>query len=307
MTAPLVSVVVRSRGRLPSMFELAERCLDQDYPRLELVIVEQTPEQRLRYAEALGALAAQPRVRLLLRPPLGAARARNEGVRAAQGEIVLFVDDDDLPADAGWVSAHAANFVDPWCVAVTGREVATAGAPPTPPRRGELRRCLSYGPLGFPRAHTRHGVRLRGVTALQGGNTAIRREAILRAGGWDEDVTSHDENSFDFRFARVRRPGEHFVYDPRPAIVRRRDITGGLGRRQADLATLLGYDVDYVHRVIGRYRPWRLRALYPLYLAWTPLWTARQARDLGHPAGPGLLLALLRRYPGVLRRAWGLA
>lgn len=304
MSALAVSIVIRSCGRLPSLLELAGRCLAQDHPDFELIVVEQSPEQREAHAEALAELEARPRVRVLRHARLGAARARNVGAQAARGDVVLFVDDDDLPADAHWVAAHAANYADPDCVAVTGREVAVPAGPPVAPRHGELRRCLRYDWLGFPRAHTRHGVRLGGVTALQGGNTSIRREAILRAGGWDEDLESHDENSFDFRFARVRRPGEHYVYDPRAVIVRRRDLAGGLGRRQAGLSTLLGYDVDYVHRVIGRYRPWRLRALYPLYLALTPLWTARQARALGHPPGPRLLLDLLRHYPGTLGRSW---
>src|SRR6185295_3799492 len=118
---PFVSVAIRSFRRLPQLLELVGRLQAQDYPRFEIVVVEQSETERAAYRTELLALGQDPRVRILEYPPLGPGRARDEAARQARGEIVLFIDDDDLPIGTGWIRAHVANFADPLCVAVSGR------------------------------------------------------------------------------------------------------------------------------------------------------------------------------------------
>jgi hypothetical protein len=117
----------------------------------------------------------------------------------------------------------------------------------------------------MPRGRTYHGRRLVGVTQVAGTNASIRRSAIVRTGGWD-DETDHDEDSFNFRFARVKRDGEYLAYDPRPAILRRLDVPGGLGRRQQSVYARLRSELRFSHAVIRRYYPWRFWMFYPLYV-----------------------------------------
>ena len=44
----------------------------------------------------------------------------------------MFIDDDDLPLDDGLISAHVKNYVDPACVAVSGRQVLDVAIPDIP-------------------------------------------------------------------------------------------------------------------------------------------------------------------------------
>jgi hypothetical protein len=131
------------------------------------------------------------------------------------------------------------------------------------PRNHRL--CLRYSWLKMPRGRTYHSRRLQGVTQVAGTNASIRRSAIERCGGWD-DETDHDEDSFNFRFARIKRKDEYFAYDPRPAIVRRLDVPGGLGRRQQTVGARLRAELRFSHGVIRRYFPWRFWAFYPVYV-----------------------------------------
>jgi len=263
---PFVSVAVRSHYRLPQLIELIGRLRLQTYSNFEIVVIEQSSAERESYRTALTELSRDPRVRILEYPPLGAGRARNEAARQCRGELLLFLDDDDLPLDHDWIATHVDNFADPDCVAVSGRHVLNVhecASKYDTPRNHRL--CLRYSWLKMPRGRTYHGRRLVGVTQVAGTNASIRRSAILRTGGWD-DEEDHDEDSFNFRFARVKRDGEYLAYDPRPAILRRLDVPGGLGRRQQSVYARLRSELRFSHAVIRKYYPWRFWMLYPLYV-----------------------------------------
>ncbi|MFH1679558.1 MAG: glycosyltransferase [Candidatus Eisenbacteria bacterium] len=103
---PALSVIVPTRNRSRWLLRLLERLNEQTYPaeRFEVVPVvngstDDTIERLARF-EAPFALhpieTAEP----------GTARARNRGASAAKGDLLLFLDDDVVPAPA-LVEAHA--------------------------------------------------------------------------------------------------------------------------------------------------------------------------------------------------------
>jgi cellulose synthase/poly-beta-1,6-N-acetylglucosamine synthase-like glycosyltransferase len=121
---PFCSVVVCTRHRAAKL----ERCLiglrHLDYPRYEVIVVDNTSgdENVHKLADAAGA-------RWVTEPTVGLSRARNTGARAASGELVAFIDDDAV-AEPAWLGAHAAAFRDGSVAATTGRVLATPSAGP---------------------------------------------------------------------------------------------------------------------------------------------------------------------------------
>jgi cellulose synthase/poly-beta-1,6-N-acetylglucosamine synthase-like glycosyltransferase len=121
---PFCSVVVCTRHRA----EKLDRCLiglrHLDYPRYEVIVVDDTSgdENVHRLADAAGA-------RWVVEPTVGLSRARNTGARAARGELVAFIDDDAV-AKPTWLATHAAAFRDPSVAATTGRILPTSSATP---------------------------------------------------------------------------------------------------------------------------------------------------------------------------------
>ena len=268
MSQPLVSVIVRSFNRVPSLCELIERLLGQSWAPLEIVIVEQSTLVPEAAQERLRQLAADPRIVLLRRRPLGGAAARNVGVERSRGEILLFIDDDDLPADEHWVANHVRALEDPRCLGASGKHVQTDRPQQHFTRlKAALTRTLSYEPfLKLSMTYVEHDFRRIPVAAIHGTNASLRRSAWERFGGWDEDTAIEDEVSFCFRAMRLKRPDEYFAYDPRPTILRDRDLSGGLGKRRMLISAFFGHYLDHVHRIIGRYHPVRVWSLYPLYI-----------------------------------------
>jgi len=64
-------------------------------------------------------IAERHDVTLVRQPPRGAAAARNRGVAASEGEIVLFTDADCVP-DTNWIAEMVRSFGDPEVVGAKG-------------------------------------------------------------------------------------------------------------------------------------------------------------------------------------------
>jgi GT2 family glycosyltransferase len=88
---PRVSVIIVYYKRRETIEETLRSVLRQDYPNLEIILVDNHSEDDLRQVAALS----RPQVRLIeLERNRGACGGRNAGIAAASGEILVFLEDD---------------------------------------------------------------------------------------------------------------------------------------------------------------------------------------------------------------------
>ena len=92
MSDPLISVVVPFFDNASYVGEAVESALAQTYPRVEMVLVDDGSTDG--GWEAVQAFS--DRATLIRQENLGAGPARNAGIAAARGELVAFLDADDL-------------------------------------------------------------------------------------------------------------------------------------------------------------------------------------------------------------------
>lgn len=313
--APQVSVVVRSFNRVPTLCDLLTALLAQDHDAFEIVVVEQSTDVPPAAAARLADLARDPRIQLLRRPPLGGPGARNAGVRAARGEILVFIDDDDLPVGREWLRQHLANYADPDCIGVSGRHRHGPHDEPTPSYARRARtRCMGFMPLlKLPTTYVRHGARIAPVAAVHGTNGSLRRSLVDRFGGWDEDTTLEDETSFALRVLAGKQPREYFAFDPIPQVVRGLGVVGGLDKRFVTAGRFYVRLLDFIHTILGRYFPARVTLLYPIYAAvaygWTVGWiwveaSAYRRRAWPHKLAASVLFTLAAPYHIVRAALW---
>lgn len=283
-----VSVIIRSYNRYSQLIELLERLLEQDYSPFEIVIVDQSTVRPTSEVTKLQKLIKDSRIRLIdMEKPVGGARARNIGVENADGEIILMIDDDDLPLGKDFISKHASFYRDPDCIGVTGRHVLSLGetCPYRDPEKA-WKRCMSFSPiLKIPRVYARIDRPKKPVMALHGTNASFRRSLFERFGGFDEDTPIEDEASFCYRVQRYKKPSEYFLFDPNPVLIRGADIKGGLNKRFITPPEFFERIGDFCHHIIRRYFPVRFYLLYPLYflraIIWTVEWMLNEAKGTG--------------------------
>lgn len=120
---PLVSAVIPTRGR-PMLLACAVRsALRQSWPRMEVIVVVDGPDQE---TALLLESMVDSRLRTVFLPEsAGGAAARNAGVRAARGEWIAFLDDDDewLPEKTERQMRAVAEARE-WFPVITSRLVA---------------------------------------------------------------------------------------------------------------------------------------------------------------------------------------
>jgi len=261
------TVVLRSYNRLTAACDALVQCLAQDYPNFEVLVIEQSTQFTAGEQARLAALAADPRVVLARRPPLGGPGSRNEACRIASGDVIIMLDDDDIPGHAGWLSAHMKNFLDPRCLAVSGRHVVEGGRePPYKNMAFAKANVLTYSWMQWQRCYTQVDVRSDKILNIHGTNSAIRRSVLERFGMWDTCTSIEDENSLCFRIQRGKRSDEFMVFDPDAWILRRLDIHGGLAKRKMSTIGFGRRLFQFLHNVIGHYHRARFVCLYPAYM-----------------------------------------
>jgi glycosyltransferase involved in cell wall biosynthesis len=112
--APLVSVVTPSLNQGRFIEETIRSVLEQDYPRVEYVVVDGGSTD-----ETLAILRRHPSVRWVSEPDRGQADAIAKGFRISSGEILAWLNSDDLYLP-GAISAAVEAFRRERCGLVYG-------------------------------------------------------------------------------------------------------------------------------------------------------------------------------------------
>jgi GT2 family glycosyltransferase len=233
MHEPKVSVVIPTLGRFEPLLATLRDLLLQDYPALEIIVIDQNDAWPAALQTERDALVADARVRLLERFPVGVVHARNHAAALAGGEILLFVDDDVWIPDATFVRKHVAAYDDPQVACVCGRElkrdqvdadtrcpkVAAVTATAAATGRTPLERLLA-----FDRSAPSPAV----VPVFSTCNGSIRREAFARVGGFDERFAGASYGDDADLVLRLWNGGARVVYDPSPWLVHLLAPAGGL-------------------------------------------------------------------------------
>jgi GT2 family glycosyltransferase len=255
MSSPRVSVVIRSYNRLPALCELLDVLLAQAHDSFEVIVVEQSTEKPDDAVARIATLEQDTRLRVLRSGPLGGAKARNAGMTAARGDVLVFVDDDDVPVGTDFLTKIEARFrADPKCVALTCRHYWGDQETISKTYRALAHaRCMRFSRvLKLPTTYARYDAPIDGVDYVHGTGGAFRKSIFTRFGGWDEDTPIEDEASLGIRVKQGLPADEYIAFDPTARLRRRMDLGGGLAKRKAGAPGFYRRMMKFVHHILGR-------------------------------------------------------
>ena len=181
---PSLSVVIAAFNEGKVIQKTLHSVLDTDYTgEMEIVVVDDgSRDDTAAKVEALA--ASEPRIRLVRQPNRGKAAALRHGVAQARHEIIVFLD-----ADTQFQRCTLHALVEPLSHPLVGAVSGNA-------RVGNLRKLVAkFQSLeyicGFNldrRAYTEWNC----ITVVPGAVSALRRSAILAAGGFSDDTLAED-------------------------------------------------------------------------------------------------------------------
>jgi len=210
-----VTVVIPTRGNPALVVDTVASILAGTRLPDELVVVDQTnpPDPRV-----LRLAAEHPSVRIVGSTSAGAGRARNEGITASTGELVV-VTDDDVLMDPAWLEHMVAALVRSGDrIVVTGRVLS---GPPEVDGGIALSLATDEEPAVFQGQLRRD--------PLNGNSWAAHRSAFAEIGLFDERLgpggryASADDNDFGYRLLKA---GYAIHYVPEAVLYHRARRSG---------------------------------------------------------------------------------
>lgn len=203
-----ISVVIPTRNRASHLSRPLQALTRQNFPRerFEVLVVDNASTDNTREV-ASEFERTFPHFRLLSEAQAGAARARNCGIRESVGEIVLFMDDDVVPAprllEEHWL-AHQRHPES----AILGRVTFPWKGTESPFRwvlthRPEYLQSFRFDdPENVPFNH------------FYSCNVSLRRRAFARVGLFDDEFRAYGFEDTEFGY-RLVRSGVRIVFNPR--------------------------------------------------------------------------------------------
>jgi glycosyltransferase involved in cell wall biosynthesis len=212
----LVSIIIITRNRPFLLRHCLDRVVSQPYPHKEIIVVDSSSNDESE--QVVAGYSEVVSVRLPYSGPNNnRPQARNEGIAAASGDILAFIDDDSMVRQ-GWIEALVNAYRDQTVGAVGGRVInmpepycdQVSGPPQLvvlPWGRVIMKNLslLSTDPIE--------------VDHLQGCNMSFHRKALEQVGGFDSNyilVNFRDETDL---CVRVKRAGWRIVFSPEMAVV----------------------------------------------------------------------------------------
>ena len=231
MVLAKISVVIPTYRRGNMLLDTVRHVLALAEPPAAIIIVDQTEQPPADVARQLQSWTETGQINWLHLPAPSIPRAMNMGVQEAQTDLVLFLDDDIIPAPELIAAHRQAHEAHPDAWAVVGQIIQPEDPPKVRSRRNRtpLTRDLDFNFSQDAEAW---------VTNLMAGNCSVKRTRFLELGGFDENFIPPVSFRFETEFAkRLCAAGGRIRFEPSASIRHLRADSGGTRSRGGHLAS----------------------------------------------------------------------
>lgn len=238
---PLVSVIIPTYNRAYIVGEAIDSVLSQTYPHVEVFVVDDGSSDNT--TEVLRSFGR--RIQVVRQQNAGPAAARNRALEAAQGEIITFLDSDDL-----WLPHYLGRQIS--VLHRAGNLVPCSLCNAWIETPGEKRVTSFDVALMFPPWDEGIWLNVPEVVATRpvmfNQMAAIRRSSLQAVGGFNPAM--HFWEDFDLEFRLSLRGPWAFIREP--LVIYRRNTPGSLADEALhDRLTLAQVQIETVRRMLA--------------------------------------------------------
>lgn len=179
---PAVSIVIPVYNKVNLIKQTILSALSVDYPKKEVIVVDDFSTDGSK--DICKEFAKKKKIKLIEhKHNMGKAAALNSGVKAAKNSIIVTVDADSFPKKNS-LKRLVRHFADPKVGAVAGTIKAAQSKTIL-----TAYQCLEYFSQGFQRLCQGF---INAIMVAPGPLTAYRKEALAKAGYFDNDTVVED-------------------------------------------------------------------------------------------------------------------
>jgi GT2 family glycosyltransferase len=247
VSSPLLSVIIPTYGREKVLCDTLDDVLQQDYPNVEVIVVDQTQHHQPDTQQYLDELVDRQAIQFYKVPWASLPGARNYAIRRSHGEFLLFLD-DDVQLPPGFFQAHVQAFHDhPEAGAIAGRvldRMKLADAQPGLAIEDLPPEAMDPG-IAWYHLDLVHTTKPQQVLTARGCNMAFRKVLFDRYHlAFDERFRGsavREESDFCLR---IRKTGYLIWYEPAAHLVHLGEVSGGCH----DISTRsIAYQITFYH------------------------------------------------------------
>ncbi len=218
MSEPLVSVLIPCYNAAPWLAATLESALGQTWRRREIIVVDDGSRDA---SLAIARGFADRGVVVHAQPNRGAAAARNTALGLARGDLIQFLDADDLLAPDKLAHQVAALATADPATLAAGSWGRFQGDPASAVFNAEAVYQARTG-IEFLQLHYETG------SMMQPGAWLASRPLLDRAGPWDESLSLNDDGEY---FSRVMLAARRLLFVPAARVYYRSSAGPSLSAR----------------------------------------------------------------------------
>lgn len=220
-TLPFISIIISVYNEEKTLRQCLDSLLGLEYPSYEVIMVNDASKDHtldiLQEYQKKSKKAKEKIKVVTYAVNKGVPGARNEGMKAAKGDIFVFTD-----ADATFPKEWPLKLIEPFLI--NQKVGATGGRDIAPPNQPLVHRCIDYTLTSFIGTAGLRGAKVRlAKYAVTGCNFAVKREVVQKVGMHNEKIRWRGEEKEWCQ--RIREAGYDIRFVPESYILHYRRIS----------------------------------------------------------------------------------
>ncbi len=208
-----ISVIIATRNSERFIGECIESIMNQDYRNFELIVVDDFSVDSTK--KKIKLMQKNYPVKLIeLKQHSGISKARNNGIKIAQGELIAFTD-DDIIATKSWLTELIKGFTDNKTVSVGGPNLVPKNASEKEKTVDEILGFIS----GIGSSYIKKSDKIIEVKHNPSCNSIYTKEILEKINGFNENLSSNEDAELDYK---IRKAGFKIKFNPKAIVFHHR-------------------------------------------------------------------------------------